>query len=146
MWNEIVDANDIAEFLKSIACFHDSCLKEIRYLSGAYVNPNLSMFPVNSQRDLRVIFHRQYSDMPILEVEFMGLKFMKLSPVPDNYTCEILDATLIQHDGCIYWMDCGGMTTADIDTYEGTVICSSKLRWRAVNGEPNWEPIYNSKV
>jgi hypothetical protein len=50
MWNEINTAKDIEIFMETYGYFHDSCLKEIRYLSGAYVNSNLSMYPVNHKR------------------------------------------------------------------------------------------------
>ena len=32
--------------------FHDSCLKELKYISGAYVNEKLSMIPVNKQKNI----------------------------------------------------------------------------------------------
>ena len=54
-WNEITDENSLKEFMERVSFFHDSCIKEMHYLSGAYVNENLDMYPVNDRRILRVI-------------------------------------------------------------------------------------------
>ncbi len=134
MWKEIVDNNDLLEFLKRVCCFHDSCIKEIKYVSGAYVDEKLSMYPVNDQRLLRVIIQRQFEDDSMIEMEFVGLRQLRLFPITENYTCEILDATMILKDDSIYWCDCGGLSENDLANYDGTLICASKLRWRTVAG------------
>ena len=36
-WNEITDENSLKEFMERVSFFHDSCIKEMHYLSGAYV-------------------------------------------------------------------------------------------------------------
>ena len=58
-WNEITDENSLKEFMERVSFFHDSCIKEMHYLSGAYVNENLDMYPVNDRGILRVIIQRQ---------------------------------------------------------------------------------------
>ena len=50
-WNEITDENSLKEFMERVSFFHDSCIKEMHYLSGAYVNENLDMYPVNDRRN-----------------------------------------------------------------------------------------------
>ena len=40
MWNEVKNSNDIIEFMERLAYFHDSCLKELKYVSGAYIEGN----------------------------------------------------------------------------------------------------------
>ena len=35
MWNKINDYNDIENFMNVVNSFHDSCIKELKYLSGA---------------------------------------------------------------------------------------------------------------
>lgn len=133
MWHEIIDENDLADFMDKICSFHDSCIKEMKYLSGAYVDDRLSMYPVNDRRILSVIFQRQFKDIPMIEVEFVGMKYLKLFPFNDTYTCEIQDSTMIMKDDCIYWCDCGGVSASGLDDYDGTVICASKVRWRCVD-------------
>ena len=132
MWNEINNEEDVQKFMKKMIFFHDSCIKEIKYESGAYVQENLSMLPVNEKRILRVIIQRQFRDISMIEMEFSGLKYFKLEPNDETYTCEILDATLILKDDGIYWCDCGGIKEEDLMNYEGTLIFASKLRWRSI--------------
>ena len=132
MWNKIVDIQDINDFMETVSGFHDSCIKEIKYVSGAYVNENLSMHPINDKRVLKVIVQRQFEDNPMIEMEFVGLKKLKLCPIDENYTCEILDATMFMKDSCIWWCDCGGLSELNIEDYDGTIICASKFRWRTI--------------
>lgn len=143
-WNEIIDDNDIKNFMDNICYFHDSCIKELKYLSGAYVGEELSMYPVNDRRILKVIIQRQFKDISVIEMEFEGLKFLKLFPIYEDYTCEILDSTMILKNDCIYWCDCGGLSETDLDSYDGTMICASKLRWRSIDKCLGKEEIYLS--
>ncbi len=133
MWNSVNNNNDLAVLMETLGDFHDSCVKEMRYISGAYVNADLSMFAVNDKRILKVIIQRQYENPSAIEMEFSGLNYLKLFPNDENYTCEILDSTLILKDDCVIWCDCGGLTEAGINDYDGTVICASKLRWRTAD-------------
>lgn len=55
MWKELRTQHEIDNFMKEIIGFHDSCIKEIKYSSGAYVEKNLSMSPVNTKRTLTVL-------------------------------------------------------------------------------------------
>ena len=73
MWNDISTNDQAQEFMESIFYFHDSCIKEMRYVSGAYVNEELGMYPINEKRSLSVIIQRQFEDIPVLELEFGGL-------------------------------------------------------------------------
>lgn len=118
----------------------------MKYLSGAYVDEKLSMYPINDLRILRVIIQRQFCDDSMVELEFSGLKFLKLFPCDDEYTCEILDSTMIMHDDNIYWCDSGGVSEKDLFSYKGTMICASKLRWRSVDGNMGQKEFYISKV
>lgn len=133
MWHNICDNNDILNFMNQVCYFHDSCIKEIKYLSGAYVNDNLSMHPINDRRILKVVMQRQFEDFSMIEMEFEGLKYLKLFPIDDEHTCEILDSNMFFKNECIYWCDCSDLAEADLDSYIGTMICALKLRWRSIN-------------
>lgn len=133
MWMEISDENFLKNFMESVDFFHDSCIKELKYISGAYVDEELSMYPINDRRVLNVIIQRQYEKNPMIEMEFSGLKYLKLFPVDEGYTCEISDSTMILKEGCIYWCDCGGLLEANLRDYAGTLICASKFRWRPID-------------
>ena len=132
-WTEIRDEDSLKEFMERVTFFHDSCIKEMHYLSGAYVNENLDMYPVNDRRILRVIIQRQYEEDPMIEMEFQGLKYLKLFPADERYTCEIIDSTIILKEDYIIWSDCEDkIDLEDGDT--GTLVCASKLRWRPIYG------------
>ena len=146
MWHEINNNNDLADFMNTICSFHDSCIKEMKYFSGAYVDDDLSMYPVNDVRALTVIVHRQYQENSMIEMEFKGLKCLQLLPCDDNYTCEILDSTMLLKDGCIYWFDCGTLPEMDFDNYKGNMISALKLRWRSIDNCMGQKEFYTSIV
>ena len=81
MWNEIHNETELKRFLDRMQQFHDSCLKELRYTSGAYVDERLSMYPLNDVRTLTVVIQRQFRDPTTIEMEFRGLRFLWLRPV-----------------------------------------------------------------
>lgn len=146
MWKIIRTNDDILQFMEKVCYFHDSCIKEISYLSGAYVSDNLAMFPLNNRRVLRVVMQRQYKMDSMIEMEFHGLKSLKLFPLDESYTCEILDSTMIIKDGNIYWCDCGDLSESDFDDYTGTLICASKLQWRSIENHMGEKEFYHSDV
>lgn len=145
MWNEIVNKNDLKNFMDILLGFHDSCIKEFKYISGAFVNEELSMYPINDKRNLKMIIQRQYKNPSTIEMEFIELVKLKIFPVNNNYTCEILGATMLVKNDCIYWCDCDGIRENEIDDYNGTLICSSRLRWRIVNEYIGNDEIYIEK-
>ena len=142
MWNEIKSEKDLKSFMETVCGFHDSCIKEIKYISGAYVDETLSMLPINTQRTLSVIIQRQFENPSVVEMQFVGLKYLRLFPIDEDYTCEILDTTMILKKDCIYWCDCGGLSATDIENYTGTAICASKVRWRAADEYIGSDEIY----
>lgn len=144
MWNEINNQEDLKSFMDTHYGFHDSCIKELKYISGAYVQEDLSMNPVNVQRNLKVVFQRQFKNPTVIEMEFVGLKHLNMFPNDENYTCEILDATMILKEDCIYWCDCGDLSEDDFETYEGTLICATKARWRVADEYIGFEEVYKS--
>lgn len=143
MWKNIVDISELENFMNVVCNFHDSCIKEIKYLSGAYVDEALDMYPINDCRILNMIIQRQFEDYPVIELEFSGLKFLKLFPVNEDYTSEINEATMMYKDGLIYWYDCGVLSDEELGRYEGTVICASRLRWRPLEGCRDQKILYS---
>ncbi len=146
MWEIINTYDEMLKFMEKVCNFHDSCIKEMSYVSGAYVDADLSMYPLNNRRVLRVLIQRQFEKDSMIEMEFEGLKYVRLFPVDENYTCEILDSTMIMKDENIYWCDCGDMTESDLDEYTGTVICASKLRWRSIENHMGKIEFYHPAV
>ena len=144
MWNEIRNEQDIRDFMDRVYAFHDSCIKEMHYVSGAYVNANLGMHPLNDRRVLNVIIQRQFEDVSMIEMEFAGLKYLNLSPTDERYTCEIFGSTLRIKDSDIYWCDGQNISEDDIEDYDGTIICAARLHWRAIDGHMGNGEFYKS--
>ena len=130
MWQEIKTEMELQTFMEKLHFFHDSCIKEIQYISGAYVNAGLRMHAINDRRLLRVLVQRQCAELATLELEFGGLKYMNLIPLDETYTCEILAAALYFQDGYIYWCDKTADDTQDAGPFESILICAERLRWR----------------
>lgn len=144
MWYEINNNEDMSNFMNSMCHFHDSCIKELKYFSGAYVGQNLSMYPINDRRILTVIIQRQFRENSMIEMEFQGLKLLKLFPTGEEYTCEILDSAMFLKDGCFYWCDKGDLAETDLEDYSGTMICAEKLRWRTLENRMGKEEFYRA--
>lgn len=133
MWNYVTDTVTIQELMDKVCFFHDSCIKEIRYISGAYIDNELFMHPTNSSRKLSVIIQRQTHINSVIELEFTKLKYLRLIPLEEKYTCEILGATLLIEHGYFVWFDCADMSVSDMEKYDGVVVCAEGLRWRAID-------------
>lgn len=139
-WNEINTEQELNDFFYICGGFHDSCLKELRYVSGAFVDEKLAMYPMNDQRNLYVIFQQQSRNSAVIELEFSNL--IELHLVPNvECTCEILDASMFFEDGKIYWGDSDWFKKKR-ELYDGTWLCAEKVRWRIVNKYIGEKEIY----
>ena len=132
MWNEISTAEDISNLMCLFGGFHDSCIKEIRYVSGAFVNSDLSMNPINNMRIVDIVVQRQYKNPTAIVMRFVGVSMLHLAPYDDKYTCEIYDASMFLKNGNIYWADCNE-AAGEIEDYDGTWICADKAQWRIID-------------
>ncbi|MGN1410526.1 MAG: hypothetical protein ACI4XJ_10180 [Eubacteriales bacterium] len=63
-WIRIENENDIEDFLGQCNYFHDSCIEEMYYRSGAFVDKNLNMRAVNLTNELTVRFNSQNKKLP----------------------------------------------------------------------------------
>lgn len=55
MWEIIRTVDEISHFMEMVNYFHNSCIKEMSYISGAYVDENFSMHSLHDRRVLRVV-------------------------------------------------------------------------------------------
>lgn len=132
MWNEIKNEHDIEEFMNIVNEFSNSCIKEMRYISGGYVNANdLSMYAVSDVRELRIIFHRQYEDIYAFEMKFIGVSDL-IMHATDLTDCVIYDSTFIKNNNMFYWFDYEDGDTENIYK-EGTCVVAEKVFWREIN-------------
>lgn len=143
-WNEIKNQADIDDFMNMFDYFHDSCLKELRYESGAYVDKNLYMSPINSKRNIYVIFQRQDKNPSAIEMLFENIECMHLRPVNDSYTSEISEAFIRAENGLIVWFDENTFKNSYLELYENnnTWIKAHKVFWREINECMGESPIY----
>ena len=137
MFKDIRTQKDVKEFMQKVCYFHDSCIKEMKYVSGAYVrNNDLAMYPINDKRILSVLIQTPIKGMYDVELEFSELEYLKLFPLID-YTCEIFGASIFLKDSCFIFCENDDIPIEDIEEYEGTVICAKKLRWRCSGESEN---------
>lgn len=132
MWIELSNEKAVDEFLNSIARFHDSCLSSFSYISGAYVDSNYSMYPLNDRRVLRMLFQRQFPEMTSFELEFYKLKHFCFVPTDDKYSCEIEYAELYIKDGLVFLEFPGLWRSGDREMTVLNSVCAAGCRWRDV--------------
>ncbi|RDU25249.1 hypothetical protein [Anaerosacchariphilus polymeriproducens] len=127
---EIKNEQDIMELMQEFNWFHDSCIKELKYLSGGYVNEDGSMYASNSIRSLSIIFQSQNARARVIELKFDLINKLNLVPSNDKYDCVIYDASLVKIDNIFYWSDWEDFKIEDINTEDGTWISGQKVSWR----------------
>ena len=145
MWNEISDDVKIREFLEHVNYFHDTCIKEIRYISGAWVNEDLSMHPINEINSVEIIFQCQFKDPCTMVIKFIDVDVLHLAPVNMFYTCEILDAAMFRKDDLIFWANDYSVNESNIVNYTGTWISAKRVVCKAINSCLGQDIIYRAK-
>ena len=55
-WNKVETQSHVDALMTTFGHFHDSCIKGIKYVSGAFVDKDLSMNPVNNIRTAEIVF------------------------------------------------------------------------------------------
>jgi hypothetical protein len=128
-WNIIGTEDDMNEFMKQFNYFHDSCIKEIHYSSGTYVNNNLSMAMINNPV-LVILFQRQENDLYAIEVEFSEPLAFHLKPADKNNTTEILSAVFMKMADIYYWADWDGWSITGEDRDSTTWVSAKSVKWR----------------
>lgn len=134
MWNKVIDDKTRTVLLEEAGFFHDTCLTELRYISGAYVGKDLAMYPINDKRKVNVFIQRQEVERNTIELEFSGIEYLKLFPYDEEYTCEIFGVTL-------YWKMAkfSGVTVMAYQKKNFQItgefqFAASELRWRWGDG------------
>ena len=142
MWNKIENNKDVESFMKKMQYFHDCCVKEMKYVSGSYVDEELAMYPINDCRTLRILLQRQVRYPSMIELEFCGLRKMVLCPIGEEYTSEIFEASLVYKKGLFYWCDSSENINSNRHDIDGILIISEELRWRGLDAYPGKEEVY----
>lgn len=93
---EINTNSDIELLMNEFGWFHDSCIKEMVYISGGYVEENGAMYPFDSVKCVIIVFQSQDAKYRTIEVKFEGVEQMNLVPKQDDYDNIIYEASLIK--------------------------------------------------
>lgn len=144
-YNIIKDESDIKRLMEVYGYFHDSCIKEIKYMSGAYVSEELAMNPFNDQRRLSIIFQRQDVPNSVLELVFLGVNKLNLEPKDTSYDCIIYGAMLKKIDDLFYWneSDClEDELPEEMLKDDRTWVLAEQVMWRVLPDALGDEPLY----
>lgn len=129
-FKEIKNQDDIDFLMSQYVGFHDSCIKEIKYISGSFVAEDGSMNPINNVREIEVIFQSQISKKRTLQICFEKLKMIYLEPEDESFDCVIYGASIKQFNGLFYWCNWENLKSEEIDKRKGTLISAKKVKWR----------------
>ncbi len=139
---EINTDYDVEQLMNDFGSFHDSCIKELVYISGGYVEENGAMNPFDSVKCVIIVFQSQEAKYRTIEVKFEGVVQMNLVPKPDDYDNIIYEASLIKNNELFYWAGWGNFQVKDPNNSLGTWISSSKVSWRPIDFKMGNHPIY----
>lgn len=139
---EINDDRDIEKLMKEFNYFHDSCIKEIKYNSGGYVDEKGAMYPFNSKRCVKMIFQSQSANIRVIELKFDGITKLNLFPRNEEYDCVIYGASVKKIDNIYYWSEWENLKLEDLSKEEGTWVSADKISWRQLENAFGCEEIY----
>ena len=146
-WNAIHSKRDIQNLLEAYGGFHDACLVDVFYRSGARVtDQNAMVFGPSDDHVMFMTFHSQWHKEP-LELCFTGVKRCNIVGFQSNYSSEILDCYLAFHtdlitghdDPLIVWADYAGFSpysdseSAFLSEPATTYVVAEKMKWRFVS-------------
>jgi hypothetical protein len=120
-WHYIQTQEDVDEFMKLFAGFHDSDLVKITYEESG-----------KGLKKANAIFDNS-GWFGIAELCFEGVQYLRIVPAADEYFTEILSATLTVDEKGVFWADTY-METPDM-SYEGSIIRALSLKWRKLEDD-----------
>lgn len=164
-WKEILTQNDIDELLDQYGGFHDACIVSVEYKSGLYVGDERSLYDDGSVKfntgtmyfdepdkcEALLTFHSQWFEKP-LQLYFSGVRKIFLQGRMDNYSNDIMDASIKFYDGLlphkyssmpervIVWADYYDFNaekdvTAAKDEACDSYVIANALKWRFVESK-----------
>ncbi len=136
--------SDIQELNKKFNYFHDSCIKEISYISGEYVDEKGAMYPFNSERKLSVILQSQNAQIRAIELVFEKIRSLHLVPKIPSYDGIIYISYFKKEQDLFYWSDSDEFVKEQKSDETGTFIIAEAVKWREVIFLGN-EQVYKMK-
>ena len=127
MWHPLTHQTQVDQFMDAVNGFHDCALKELKFGGDHFVGPDLS-FHSATRNFLRVIFQRQSTETPCIEIVFRELQCFWIRP---DFQEPMFEAAMFYQDDWLYWTDsCRRASMA-----EHTTIKSKRAFWRET---PHW--------
>lgn len=131
-WNEINTQEDIDHLMSLYHHFHDSCLKELKYVSGMHVDADKSMAATNSKRQVHIVIQGQWTPS-VIEMVFDKVIHVGLKPANEYSDGIIYEAYIAKEDGYYIWFDSARFNDDYRELYkfnDVTFIKSEKIKWR----------------
>lgn len=126
MWNEIKSQEDIDLFMKQVLSFHDSCIRETRYISGTYIDKDGAMV-MNTKPFMYIKFDTQRSsNFTWFEFELGGIDNFSIK-INLNSTLDIYSATFFKKNDWFYWY-----SDEYADENSEYMFRCQTIRWRMV--------------
>ncbi len=119
-WQYIQTQEEAQEFMKLFAGFHDSNLVKLTYDESDECGIKVNVIFDNS------------CWFGVVELCFEGVQLLKIVPPKENYSSEILSATLYVDEEGVFWAD-NYMEKPDIK-YDGSIIRALSLKWKKLEG------------
>ncbi len=146
-WKLIQTQKDIDELMEYFYGFHDTCINSISYVSGNKVNEDKSMiFGMIEDYKLNIVFDSQWKNQ--IELCFTGVRRMHLVGLEDNYSNEILGASISFYKNIlpsrfnapskvIVWSDDSYFDIKNVDNSltepSITYVIAHELKWRKID-------------
>lgn len=125
-WKSIENKLDIDKLMQLLNKFHDSCIRDLKYTSGTYVDEEYSMI-MNTEPVVNLFIQRQSETMTSLEFCLEGVSQFHINNNLDS-TLEISEASFFEKDGDFYWY-----SSDDIGDETATSFVCKKIKWREIS-------------
>ena len=132
-FNIIDSQSAINDLMTKFNGFHDCCIKEIKYISGGFVDQNGAINPFDSIRTLTAIFQSQNAIARAIEMQFEKVVRLNLCPKGEMEDAVIYGASIISYNGLFYWSSLCDINLYELEKNDHTWISSEKISWRAIN-------------
>jgi hypothetical protein len=145
-WISANTDNEIKTLMDYYGGFHDSCISEIKYASGAFVDSEQSMHMGNAEdRQVEIVFQRQWEPVAII-LRFIGMRKMNITGWQRNYSPDIYGCYLSIHNNLIVGLDDNMIVWADDSSFNPkqqlerellsepsiSYIIADKLFWKSI--------------
>ncbi len=137
IWNEIINDNDIQHLNEIYNYFEDSMLIRMEYISGDYVDSELTGH-MKQRNNLKAVFQRLDHDPFSIELLFTHTKrlsFVFVNP-SDKCLSDIMYAKVCKSDKSVFWTlwkNFDPYNEEHLSVSDLTLIEADSMKWRIVS-------------